>query len=239
VQYTKLKIHFLLTRSLPPTLDCLISLHTSGSHSPISMCIHVPSIPHCPCRLLSHVRCRFDGALARCKGFLLQCDLYLARNTRLSPGETGSPMSSLHWPDGPWIGVLQSGKWADQRSRPASASSSSSALRLIIRWRVERGVSLYSDYTRDLGPPRQQLLFLGSSKIIAVYTILKKLQYIQTVCPKAHTPPLPHINIIVCCIVCVYAPMFVLLHSPRCSIRCIFISLFYEILLLAWVTFGI
>jgi hypothetical protein len=44
-----------------------------------------------------------------------------------------------------------------------------------------------------MDPP--QLLFLGSSKIKAVYTILKTLQYIDrlhnTVCPQAPTPPLP------------------------------------------------
>ena len=41
--------------SLPPTLDCLGSLRTTGSHSPCLVC--VPSVPHCPCQIklyLSH-----------------------------------------------------------------------------------------------------------------------------------------------------------------------------------------
>ena len=77
--------------------------------------------------------------------------------------------------------------------------------------------------------PIQQLLLLGSSKFKAVYTILKTLQYILTVCPQAPTPPLPHIYstksmctsvysvyAIVCVCVCGYvcvAPQSLLFHK--------------------------
>lgn len=73
--------------------------------------------------------------------------------------------------------------------------------------------------------PKQQLLFLGSSRIKTVYTILKTLQYIHrfhnTLC--AFRPLLHHYHISTVLNPCVcIVPMCVLLHSPCCSIRCFF-----------------
>ena len=83
-----------------------------------------------------------------------------------------------------------------------------------------------------------------SFKIKAVYTSLKTLQYIHrfhnTLC--AFRPLLYHYHIFTilnpcaCYCVCVSVPMFLLLHSPRCSIRCSFNLFFKIILLLASVT---
>ena len=76
--------------------------------------------------------------------------------------------------------------------------------------------------------PMQLLLFLGSSKIKEVIqfkniTIHSQISQ-HTVCPQALTPPIPHIYNRKSMCVCMHVsvPMFVLLHSPSCSIRSIF-----------------
>lgn len=82
---------------------------------------------------------RFDGAPARCKGFLLQYNLYLALYAGLECRGLGD-----------WLS-------------PTSASPFSSARCLIIQWRAEWEVSVYSDYARELGPPRSSSWSSGPS----------------------------------------------------------------------------